>query len=124
LLYHDGRIVRRSTNANPAMAIRRVRGTGGVFAVGPGIWRVDLEMTRAPGEPRRRVSRRVRGTLEEAEQVLVEMRGGQVPDTRAFGMRLPAEMAEALKRRAAANRVSVAEEIRRAVVAWLEGGPG
>lgn len=38
---------------------RRRRGSGGIFAVSPGVWRVDVEISRDPVTGRRRwISRR------------------------------------------------------------------
>ena len=105
------------------MTGRRARGTGGIFRIDQGTWRVDVEMSRAPGESRRRVSRTVRGSRAEAEQVLGELRAGGPPPGETFAVRLPADMAAALRRRSESNAVSNAEEIRRAVAAWLESNP-
>ena len=85
-----------------------------------GRWRVDVEMPRAPGESRRRLSRTVRGTQWEAEQVLVDLRAGGPPAGETFAVRVPPNLAATLRRQAEADEVAVAEEIRRAVAAWLE----
>ncbi len=102
------------------MTTRRARGAGGLTQIDQGRWRVDVELPTAPGESRRRLSRTVRGTRWEAEQVLADLRAGGPPAGEAFGVRVPPDLAGALRRRAAAEGVSVAEEIRRAVAAWLE----
>jgi hypothetical protein len=53
----------------------RPKGTGGVVALGDGVWRVDVEINRDPVTGRRRrVSRRVRGTREDAEVALAKLR--------------------------------------------------
>ena len=67
---HSAPQVERST------ARSRKRGSGGVFAVRDGVWRVDVEVGRDPVTGRRRrVSRTIRGTREEAE---VDSIGGLV----------------------------------------------
>lgn len=52
-----------------------MRGTGGIVAIRDGVWRVDVEVKRDPvtGQ-RRRVSRTVYGTREEAEVTLAKLR--------------------------------------------------
>ncbi len=53
----------------------RRRGSGGVFAVRDGVWRVDVEVARDPVTGRRRrVSRYVHGTREDAEVALARLR--------------------------------------------------
>ncbi|MDQ3641807.1 MAG: tyrosine-type recombinase/integrase [Actinomycetota bacterium] len=53
----------------------RRRGSGGVFAVRDGVWRVDVEITRDPVTGRRRrVSRTIHGTREDAEVALARLR--------------------------------------------------
>jgi len=52
----------------------RARRSGGVKVVREGVWRVDVEVPHAHGQPRRRRSRTVIGTLADAEQTLVELR--------------------------------------------------
>ena len=53
----------------------RPRGTGGIVAVRPGVWRIDIEISRDPVTGRRRrVSRRVRGTRDDAEAALAKLR--------------------------------------------------
>ena len=53
----------------------RPRGTGGIVALASGVWRVDIEISRDPlTGRRRRVSRRVRGTRDDAEAVLARLR--------------------------------------------------
>jgi integrase len=53
----------------------RKRGSGGIVAVREGIWRVDVEVHRDPvtGQ-RRRVSRRVHGTRDDAEVALARLK--------------------------------------------------
>jgi integrase len=58
----------RSPSAPPS------RRQGGVKTVRPGVWRVDVELPRLSGEPRRRVSRTVVGSQQEAEQALSDLR--------------------------------------------------
>lgn len=54
---------------------RRRRGSGGITPVAEGVWRVDVEVGRDPSTgARRRVSRRVRGTKEDAELALAQLR--------------------------------------------------
>jgi len=54
---------------------RRRRGSGGVFPVRDGVWRVDIEAKRDPVTgKRRRVSRFVHGTREDAEVALARLR--------------------------------------------------
>lgn len=69
--------VARSTKGrtNSAARGRRKRGSGGITAVREGVWRVDVEVHRDPvtGQ-RRRVSRRIDGTREEAELALARLR--------------------------------------------------
>jgi integrase len=50
------------------------RRTGGLKPLREGVWRVDLELPRAPDEPRRRVSRTVEGSKEDAEAALEQLR--------------------------------------------------
>ena len=53
----------------------RRRGSGGVFPVRDGVWRVDVEVTRDPVTGRRRrVSRYVYGTRNDAEVALARLR--------------------------------------------------
>lgn len=85
-----------------------------------GTWRVDIEMRRAPGEPRRRLSRTVRGSHWQAEQALADLRADGPPAGQTFGVRVPPSLAAALRRRAESDGISVAEGIRRALAAWLE----
>lgn len=54
---------------------RRVRGSGGIFPIREGLWRVDVEISRDPVTGhRRRVSRQVRGTRKDAEVELARLR--------------------------------------------------
>ncbi len=71
----------KSTNRDLASRIaktrptRRKRGSGGVFKVADNVWRVDVEVARdAVTGKRRRVSRTVRGTREEAELTAARLR--------------------------------------------------
>lgn len=53
----------------------RKRGSGGIFVVRPGVFRVDLEIRRDPVTGRRRrVSRTVSGTLGDAEVALASLK--------------------------------------------------
>lgn len=106
---------------------RRSKGTGGIFPIADDVWRVDVELPRTPGTPRRRLSRRVRGSKSEAEAVLADLVARRSSDTArsevvTFGVRLPAEMADALRRAAADDGVSIAEEIRLAIADRVTGG--
>ena len=64
-----------SKTKRPASARKRVRGTGGIVAIRDGVWRIDIEVKRDPitGQ-RRRVSRTVYGTRDEAEVTLARLR--------------------------------------------------
>jgi integrase len=54
---------------------RRPRGVGGIVAIPAGMWRVDVEITADPVTgARRRVSRRVRGSRDDAEVALTRLR--------------------------------------------------
>ncbi len=54
---------------------RRMRGSGGVFPVREGVWRIDLELARdSVTGRRRRVSRTVEGTRAEAEVALARLK--------------------------------------------------
>ncbi len=57
-------------NAPPDDFARRV---GGLKAIREGVWRVDVELPRNLSEPRRRVSKTVKGSFEEAERVLADL---------------------------------------------------
>lgn len=53
----------------------RTRGSGGIVAIRDGVWRVDVEIDRDPETGRRRrVSRRVYGTRQDAELALSRLR--------------------------------------------------
>jgi integrase len=53
----------------------RHRGSGGIFAVREGVWRVDIELPRDPvTRRRRRASRQVQGTRKDAEIALSRLR--------------------------------------------------
>ena len=63
------------TKASASTTRPRRRGSGGVVAVRDGVWRVDVEIGRDPVTGRRRrVSRRVRGTREDAEVALARLK--------------------------------------------------
>lgn len=49
------------------------RRRGGLKVVRDGVWRVDVELPRVEGEPRRRVSRTVSGSIDDAGRVLDEL---------------------------------------------------
>jgi integrase len=54
---------------------RRRRGSGGITQVREGVWRVDVEISRDPlTGKRRRISRRVTSTREDAEVALAKLR--------------------------------------------------
>lgn len=54
---------------------RRRRGSGGISLVRDGVWRVDVEISRDPVTgARRRISRQVRGSREDAEVALARLR--------------------------------------------------
>ena len=99
---------------------RRAKGTGGIFPVRDGVWRVDVEAPREPGAPRRRLSRRVRGSRTEAEAWLAEMRAGHVDDRVALNVLVPSSIADGLLERAAASGRPLAEELRVALAAWVK----
>ncbi len=65
----------RSAPTNGSSQRLRRRGSGGVFAVRHGVWRVDVEIGRDPvtGQ-RRRVSRTIHGTRDEAEIALARLK--------------------------------------------------
>ena len=65
------------------------RRRGGIKAVRPGVWRVDAELPRVAGAPRRRISRTVAGSEADAgaalDQLLAEVAGGARPALRSRG---------------------------------------
>ncbi|MGH9026985.1 MAG: site-specific integrase [Acidimicrobiia bacterium] len=66
---------RRSGVGERSTKRARRRGSGGVFAVRDGVWRVDVEVGRDPVTGRRRrVSRTIHGTREDAEVALARLR--------------------------------------------------
>jgi len=66
--------VRSSPAAGRSRRARR-RGSGGVFTVRDGVWRVDVEIGRDPVTGRRRrVSRTIQGSREDAELALARLR--------------------------------------------------
>jgi integrase len=82
---------------------RRRRGSGGVVQARPGVWRVDVEISRDPlTGARRRISRQVKGTRADAEATLARLRVAEtegrllLPGTRARTVRaaLDAYLAE------------------------------
>lgn len=107
----------------PTMRRKRTKGSGGIFAVRDGVWRVDVEVAPTPSGERRRVSRTVDGTRSDAEMVLAELLADPTRQTEVFSLRLPVDMAERLRERAVADGVSAAEEIRRALTEWIGGAP-
>lgn len=66
----------RQPSSGPRRATRlRKRGSGGILAVRDGVWRVDVEVARDPVTGRRRrVSRTVYGTREDAEVALSRLK--------------------------------------------------
>jgi integrase len=70
-------VLRRRSSAAVERSTKRARrrGSGGVFAVRDGVWRVDVEIARDPVTGRRRrVSRTIQGTREDAELALARLR--------------------------------------------------
>ena len=69
--------VKRPTSSGSASSanLPRAKGSGGVFPVRPGVWRVDIELPRdkVTGK-RRRISRYVESTRNEAEVALSRLR--------------------------------------------------
>ena len=64
-----------SDASTKAAAHRRKRGSGGVIPIRAGVWRIDIEGKRDPVTgKRRRISRQVHGTREEAELALAKLR--------------------------------------------------
>jgi integrase len=51
------------------------RRKGGLKPVRDGVWRIDVELPRVPGEPRRRVSRTIFGSQDDAEFALDDLTG-------------------------------------------------
>lgn len=95
---------------------RRRRGTGGIKPVREGVWRVDVELPREPGSPRRRRSRLVHGSITDAERVLAELRARPDAPVETMSAQVSADLADAVRLAAAGDGVSVAEEIRIAFV--------
>ena len=58
-----------------AKRLRRPKGSGGIFPERPGVWRIDVELPadKVTGR-RRRVSRTVAGTRQEAEEALARLK--------------------------------------------------
>jgi len=63
-------VTRVEAGSEPGKASRRV---GGLKAVREGVWRVDVELPRVEGGARRRVSRTVSGSREDAQAALEEL---------------------------------------------------
>jgi hypothetical protein len=101
---------------------RRPRGSGGITQVADDVWRVDIEAPRQPGERRRRVSRQIRGSRADAEQLLAQLSAGQLEKTRRLSALVPADIAAAMTDRAERAGRSLAEEVRMAVAAWVREG--
>jgi hypothetical protein len=114
-----GRRNRRSTTGDQGLAggdgRRRERGAGGITPVRAGVWRVDTEVPRQPGERRRRISQTVYGSRTEAEQAVLNLRAGATEESEALSIRLPHSLAAALAAAAALDDVSIAEEARIAI---------
>jgi integrase len=72
------KLVERNSGAKPkarSTDSRRRRGSGGVVPIRDGVWRVDVEIKRDPVTgARRRTSRQVHGTREDAELALAKLR--------------------------------------------------
>lgn len=65
----------RLASEAPSPRSSRHSGSGGMYAVREDVWRVDIEISRDPVTGRRRrVSRTVQGTREEAEGALARLR--------------------------------------------------
>ena len=93
----------------------RKRGSGGIFDLGGGRWRVDIELPREPGAPRRRKSRTLRGSYADAESELARLSEIDRPPTVAHSVRIAASVDAELSVLAARNRNSIAQEIRTAI---------
>lgn len=84
---------------------------------------MDVELPREPGAPRRRRSRTVHGSREEAERILAELRGGlSGAPTVALNVRLTLPLIAALRRAATIDGVSVTEEVQIALLAHFDLG--
>jgi len=65
---------RKAGRGRASKAPRR-KGSGGIVVVRPGVWRVDIELTRDPVTGiRRRISRQVEGTRKDAELALARLK--------------------------------------------------
>jgi integrase len=63
----------RATTTGPR--VRRQRGSGGLTEIRPGVWKVDFDIAPDPiTARRRRLSRKVRGSRQDAEQALARLR--------------------------------------------------
>jgi hypothetical protein len=95
-----------------------------VIAVREGVWRVDLEVPRdtATGR-RRRKSRQVYGTLEDAERALEELRT-ESPDEPVvhLNVRLPESVAIELRERAILHGCSIDDELNALIGECLNEG--
>ena len=68
-------MARESAGSRLAGRSARPKGSGGIFSVHEGVWRVDVEIARDPVTGhRRRVSRQVHGTRYDAEVALARLR--------------------------------------------------
>lgn len=58
-----------------AKKAKRKRGSGGIFPIRPGVWRVDIELPRDPvTNRRRRATRQIQGSRKDAEVALAKLR--------------------------------------------------
>ena len=64
--------------AEDVLTDSRKRRVGGIKVVRDGVYRVDVEAPRTPGEPRRRLSRTVEGTIVDAERALIRLQSDAV----------------------------------------------
>jgi hypothetical protein len=62
-------------SSNVRRGAQRKRGSGGIYRVRPGVWRVDIEILRDPVTARRRRStRQIEGTRRDAEVALARLK--------------------------------------------------
>ncbi len=67
---HRGRL-----SSNVRRGAQRKRGSGGIYRVRPGVWRVDIEIPRDPVTARRRRStRQIEATRRDAEVALARLK--------------------------------------------------
>ncbi len=65
----------RTAGGGRASKAPRRKGTGGIVLVRPGVWRVDIELSRDPVTGRRRrISRQIEGTRKDAEVALARLK--------------------------------------------------